>query len=236
MAKKKKESWKEKRRKAAIKHQKAAEAERLRREREPKKSKGWPKGRIFGVAFMFLLVVGIYGAWLYTQSSPNGNSNANGSSNGNSNGNGQKAPVFTLTDINGNTVSLENFTGKVVILDFFFPQCQYCDSEIVHLEEIYREYGRDEVEIISISVIENTIQELQEFKTGPNSYSDLEYEMSWIIARDTETANVNSKYGISGYPTTVIIDQEGFISPNSPFVGLTSALTLSQEIDNLLGR
>jgi peroxiredoxin len=224
--KKKKESWKEKRRKAAIKHQKAAEAERLRREREPKKSKGWSKGKIFGVAFMFLLMIGIYGAWQYTQSTPSGNSSVNG----------QKAPLFTLTDINGNAVSLEDFTGKVVILDFFYPQCQYCDDEVIHLEEIYKEYSRDEVEIMSISVKENTIQELQEFKTGPNSFSNLEYEMSWIIAKDTETANVIGKYNIAGYPTTVIIDQQGYMSPNSPFVGLTSATTLSQEIDNLLGR
>jgi peroxiredoxin len=224
--KKKKKSWKEKRRQAAIKHQKALEAERLKREREPKKSKGWSKGKIFGVAFMFLLIIGIYGAWQYTQPSPSGNPNDNR----------QEAPPFTLTDIDGNEVKLENLTGKVVILDFFYPQCQYCDNEVVHLEEIYKEYSRDKVEIISISVKENTIQDLQEFKTGPNSFSNLEYEMSWIIARDTDTANAIGKYGISGYPTTVVVDQEGFISPNSPFVGLTIASTLSQEIDYLLGR
>ena len=44
--KKKKESWKEKRRQAAIKHQKALEAERLKREREPKKAKDGPKGKL----------------------------------------------------------------------------------------------------------------------------------------------------------------------------------------------
>ena len=174
---------------------------------------------------MFLLIIGIYGAWQYTQSAPSGNSNDNR----------QKAPLFTLTDINGKAVSLEDFTGQVVILDFFYPQCQYCDDEVIHLEEIYREYNRDEVEIMSISVKENTIQELQEFKTGPNSFSNLEYEISWIIAKDTETTNVIGKYNIAGYPTTVIIDQHGYVSPNSPFVGLTSATTLSQEIENLLG-
>jgi len=224
--KKKKEGEKERRRRAALKRQKALEAERLKREREPKKSKGWPKGKILGVTFMFLLIIGIYSAWQYTQSSPNGNSNVNS----------QKATSFTLTDINGYSVSLEDFTGKVVILDFFYPQCQYCDDEVIHLEEIYRDYSRDEVEIISISVKENTIQDLQEFKTGPNSFSNFEYEMGWIIARDTATANVIGKYNIAGYPTTVIIDQEGHISPNSPFVGLTDATTLSQEINYLLGR
>lgn len=221
--KKKKESWKEKRRQAAIKRQKALEAERLRREREPKKSKGWSRNKLLGVIFLasLVLVVGVYAAWQNTQPASN---------------NRQLAPLFTLTDLDGNEVSLGNFTGKVVILDFFFPQCQYCDEEVVHLEEIYRQYSREKVEIMSISVKENSIGDIQEFKKGPNSFSNLEYEITWIIARDTATANVIDQYGVSGYPTTVVIDQEGYISPNSPFVGLTDASKLSHEIDYLLGR
>jgi len=220
---KKKESWKEKRRRAVLKHQKALEAECSRRERQPKKSKGWSKGKLLGVVFLasLVLVVGVYAAWQNTQPASN---------------NRQLAPAFTLTDLEGNTVSLENLIGKVVVLDFFFPQCQHCDDEVVHLEEIYEAYDRDELEIISISVKENTIQDLQEFRKGPNRFSNLEYEINWVIARDTATANVIGKYAISGYPTTVIIDQEGYVSPNSPFVGLTDASTLSQEIDYLLGR
>lgn len=63
--KKKKESWKEKRRRAALKHQKALEAERLRREREPKKSKGWPRRKAFGIVLLFLtfMVIGVYAVW-----------------------------------------------------------------------------------------------------------------------------------------------------------------------------
>ena len=221
--KKKKESWKERRRRASLKRQKALDAERLKREREPKKSKGWSRDKSLAVVFFVSLVLvgGVYVAWQNTQPASN---------------NKQLAPLFTLTDLDGNTVSLENFTRKVVILDFFFPQCQYCDKEVVHLEEIYREYSREKVEIMSISVKENSIEDIQEFKKGPNSFSNLEYEISWIIARDTATANVIDQYGVSGYPTTVVIDQEGYISPNSPFVGLTDASRLSQEIDYLLGR
>jgi len=63
--KKKKESWKEKRRRAAIKRQKALEAERLRREREPKKSKGWSRRKALAVLFVFLicLPIGFYAVW-----------------------------------------------------------------------------------------------------------------------------------------------------------------------------
>lgn len=222
--KKKKERWKEKRRQAALKRQKALEAERLRREREPKKSKGWPKGKIFGVAFMFLLIIGIYGAWQYTQSSSNNNPNVNK----------QKAPLFTLTDIDENIVSLEDFRGKVVVLDFFYVRCGWCDNEFLELMEIYQSYSINEVVIISISIDPNydTIARLKEFITGPNQYSSLNYEISWILVRDTN--NVATVYNISAAPTTVIIDREGYLSPHSPYVGLTDSSTLSNEINMLL--
>jgi peroxiredoxin len=222
--KKKKESWKERRHRATLKHQKAAEVERLKKERESKKSKGLSKGKIFGVAFMFLLIIGIYGAWQYTQSSPSGNSNVNR----------QKAPVFTLTDIDGNAVSLETFLGKVVVLDFFYIRCGYCDDQFLDLEEIYQSYSHDNVVIISISIdpTYDTIDRLKEFKTGPNQYSSLDYEISWILTRDT--SDVSTMYGINAAPTSVIIDKEGLISPHSPFIGLTDASQLLSEIDMLL--
>ena len=61
--KKKREGWKERRRRSALKHQKILEAERLRREREPKKSKGWSRSKVLGIAFVFLIVLGVYIAW-----------------------------------------------------------------------------------------------------------------------------------------------------------------------------
>ncbi len=74
--KSKKKSLKEKRRQAAQKRQKAVEAERLRREREPKRSKGWSRSKVLGMIFMFLVVlaVGIYVTW-----PKNGTDDENGS-------------------------------------------------------------------------------------------------------------------------------------------------------------
>jgi len=227
--KKKKESWKERRRRAALKQQKALEAERLKRERQPKKSKGWTKGKTFAVVFAFLLIIGIYGAWQYSQSSPSGSGQ-------NQNTNRQKAPLFTLTDIDGNDVSLENLTGKVVILDFFYVGCPHCPDEFVELEQIYKTYSSEDITIISISVNpdQDTVDRLREYKTGPNQYTDVHYQIYWTIARDT--IGIWQEYNIPGTPTTVIIDKEGYISPNSPFAGVTAASVLKNEIDSLLYR
>jgi cytochrome oxidase Cu insertion factor (SCO1/SenC/PrrC family) len=229
--KKKKESWKEKRRRAALKRERALEAERIRREKEPKKKhKGWPRGKVFGALFLISLCLISYGVWQYTQPPTQSLSPEPPSPPPNEN----KAPSFTLTDIDEATFSLADFKGKVVVLDFFYIRCGYCDDEFLELEEIYGKYSRDDVVIISISIDPNydTVERLQEFKIGPNSFSSLEYEMTWRIARDT--AGVSNKYDITAAPTTVIIDREGIISPHSSYVGLTDASKLSEEIDLLL--
>lgn len=216
--KKKKESWKEKRRRAALKRERALEAERIRREREPKKRrKGWPRGKVFGVLFLISLCLISYGVWQYTQpptqsSSPPPNEN--------------KAPSFTLTDIDGATFSLADFKGKVVVLNFFDTYCTYCIPEISELAKVYVHYSSNDVVILSIDVdpYHDTVPILQQFREAHN--------ISWAIAQDT--AGVSDDYTIIGTPTTVIIDQEGFISPHGPFIGLASFSTLSREIDSLL--
>ena len=77
--KKKKESWKEKRRRATIKHQKALEAERLKREREPQKSKGWSRNKSLAVLFVFLicLPIGVYAVWQMNGTADKGSSSSN---------------------------------------------------------------------------------------------------------------------------------------------------------------
>jgi peptidylprolyl isomerase len=77
--KKKKESWKEKRRRAAIKRQKALEAERLRREREPKKGKGSSRRKALAVLFVFLicLPIGVYAVWQMNGTIDEGSSSSN---------------------------------------------------------------------------------------------------------------------------------------------------------------
>jgi thiol-disulfide isomerase/thioredoxin len=209
--KKKKESWKERRRRAAIKQQKAAEAERLRREREPKKSKGWSRSKVLGIVFLVLivLVIGVYAAWQNTQPAPSR----------------QLAPIFTLIDLNGNGVSLENLKGKVVVLDFFATWCEPCKTEMSHLAQINKNYGGSEVLIISIGSSSDSESALRQFMEVHN--------MTWVIACDTSEEKVFDKYDIMYIPTLVIVDQNGYIYYRNE--GLTDASILSSKIEGLLG-
>lgn len=178
--KKKKESWKEKRRQAAIKHQKALEAERLRREREPKKSKGWSRSKILGIVFFasLVLVVGTYTAWQNTQP-PNESG---------------LPSLYMLTDSD-----FSEFRGKVVVVDCFATWCQPCLQEIPHLAQIHEKYSSSEVVVISVGSSGDSAIKLRQFKQDHN--------MTWMVARDT--VGVFDKYNVQYIPTLIILSQNG---------------------------
>jgi cytochrome c biogenesis protein CcmG/thiol:disulfide interchange protein DsbE len=180
--KKKKESWKEKRRQAAIKHQKALEAERLRRQREPKKSKGWTRSKVLGISFLLLifLVIGVYAAWQSTQPS-------NGS---------EQSSLYTLTD-----AQFSEFRGKVVVVDCFATWCQPCLQEIPHLAQIHEKYNSSEVVVISVGSSGDSAIKLGQFMEDQN--------MTWRVARDT--VGVFDKYNVQYIPTLVILSQSGTV-------------------------
>src|SRR5690606_24027542 len=67
---------------------------------------------------------------------------------------GNAAPLFTLKDINGNDVSLESFRGKYVFIDFWASWCRPCREENPNLVALYKEFGGEDFEIISVSLDE----------------------------------------------------------------------------------
>ena len=204
--KKKKESLKEKRRRAAIKHQKALDAERLRREREPKKSKGWSKSKLLGIVFLasLVLVAGGYAAWQNTQPASNENSGL--------------PALYTLTD-----ADFGEFRGKVVVVDCFATWCKPCLEEIPHLAQVDEKYSSSEVVVISVGSSGDSAMKLRQFKQ--------DYDMTWRVARDT--VKVFDKYSVEYIPTLVILDQNGAVHFRES--GIIDASTLSGEIDALLG-
>ena len=205
MPKKKKESWKEKRHRAALKQERALEAERIRREKEPKKRrKGWSRGKVFGVLLLISLLLISYGVWQYMQVSTPSPSPE-----------GQSLYALTNTDFS-------EFRRKVVVLDFFATWCNPCIQQIPHLAEIHEKYDSKDVVIVSIGSSTDTAENLEQFKE--------EHDISWRVARDTVGAF--DKYGVQYIPKLVILDQEG--STSYEHEGVTSASDLENVVDSLL--
>ncbi len=64
----------------------------------------------------------------------------------------REAPDFTLTDMAGNSVSLSDYKGKVVLLNFWATWCPPCRMEIPHFIELYNEHNADGLVILGVAV------------------------------------------------------------------------------------
>ena len=114
---------------------------------------------------------------------------------------GKPAPDFTLKDIYGETVSLMNFRGKVVLLDFWATWCGPCIHELPALKAIYEKHKHNtDFALISISsdADDETVAKFVE-----------ENNMPWIHIRETEA--MGAKYNVIGIPHYTVIDRNGMI-------------------------
>ncbi len=184
---------------------------------------GYPILIIVIVAVLIVVVTALF----FYQPAPAPSNHSNGN-NGDDIGTniGQTAPNFELTDIYGNQFALEDYKGKIVILDFMATWCGPCKWEIDHLKNVSKYYGNDVI-IISIDIDNSeTVQQLRDLKN--------EYSCDWVFA-----ANGRSVWTIYGayqdspaIPTLYMIDREGIVAYRNR--GLTDYSTLSSEIDKLL--
>jgi peroxiredoxin len=112
------------------------------------------------------------------------------------------APDFTITDLQGKTLSLASYKGKVLVLNFWATWCPPCRKEIPDFIEAYRELGGKGLEILGVSVDETTAEALLEWtkRTGIN------YPIALAtpeIVRDYEPGDY--------IPATIIVDRKGVI-------------------------
>ena len=110
---------------------------------------------------------------------------------------------FTLMDLDGNAISLSDFNGKVLILNFWATWCPPCREEIPDFVEVYNEYESKDVQFIGVS--NEDISTLRSFVD--------DYNISYPILIDD--ANIMGKWGISAIPTTFVFDKDGQIISKS---------------------
>lgn len=134
------------------------------------------------------------------------------------------APDFALKSVDGKTVKLSDYKGKVVILDFWATWCPPCRKGIPDLIELKNEFGKKGVEIIGISVdSKNTIAEVPSFvKDKKINYP--------VVYADKKV--VSDYGGIESIPTSFIVDKSGKIV--NKMIGLYPKDTYVDEINKLL--
>ncbi len=115
---------------------------------------------------------------------------------------GKPAPPFTFPDTTGKMVSLSDFRGKWVLLDFWYVDCPWCRKLTPHMIDIYKDWKQTKnFEIISISV-----DKPKDFKRWKEAI--VEDKSPWIQVNDS-TKTYPDQYGITGYPTLILVDPNG---------------------------
>ncbi len=114
---------------------------------------------------------------------------------------GRLAPDFILTDLEGNTVTLSDFRGKVVFINFWATWCPPCRAEMPEIEAIHQEYKGQDVVVIGVDLME-TEDEVRQF-VQRGGYS-------WTFVIDT-TGEVGRNYGVTAIPTSFFLDKDGVI-------------------------
>ena len=126
---------------------------------------------------------------------------------------GQAAPNFTLTDLNGATVSLQSLRGKAVLLNFWASWCGPCRAEMPHLEKLHREYKNRDVIILGIDDEEADVAQAYLKRYG--------YTFNSLIDAQKQASRL---YRISAIPQSFFITKDGKIAAHVLGTRLESAL------------
>ena len=115
---------------------------------------------------------------------------------------GDTVPSFKARSIDGTkSVAVEDFRGKVVLIDFWASWCPPCLKSLPKYNELRREIGTSDFEIVAVNVDENT-EDAKKFLA--------KHPVSYPIAKDPKGV-LPGVFGVKAMPTSYLIDKNGVV-------------------------
>ena len=139
--------------------------------------------------------------------------------------NGTTAPALSGKNIDGKKISLDDYKGKVVLIDFFYMACAPCILSFPHIKAIYRKYADSGVVVLGVNPVDKKEAQLRSFLK--------KYEMPYpVIFPEDDTTTKN--YIIQGYPCFYLVDKKGNIAFSLPGFGQGVEVLIEENIRKLI--
>ncbi|MGR4001239.1 MAG: TlpA family protein disulfide reductase [Alphaproteobacteria bacterium] len=115
----------------------------------------------------------------------------------------RQLPETSFLDANGNTLSLEDFRGEVVVLNFWATWCGPCQREMPTFNLLQKRLGDSGLEVVAVSLDAKGVPAIEDF-FAENEITDLGIynDPGWDAFKALTTAN-------SGLPYTILLDKKG---------------------------
>jgi peroxiredoxin len=115
---------------------------------------------------------------------------------------GDQAPNFQLYDLGGNAVTLSDYRGSVVFINFWATWCGPCRVEMPAMEALYKTFERKDFEILAVSTDQQGVAVTRPFRN--------QLKLTFPILHDSDY-RVGLAYGARTLPMTFLVDRRGVI-------------------------
>lgn len=110
-----------------------------------------------------------------------------------------RAPDFTLFDLDGEEVSLSDYRGKTILLNFWATWCKWCDAEMPDIQRLQEE--KDDLIVLAVNVMESRKKAQEYMEEGG-------YDFQVLLDEDGYISNL---YGTNGLPNSFFINEDGLL-------------------------
>ena len=144
-------------------------------------------------------------------------------------------PNIELVDQYGKKHNLQDYKGKVVMINFWVSWCSDCKGEMPKVVELYKEYGENKKDLIILGVATPISKEYPNNKDKIDKKALLKYiaDNKYIFpSLFDETGKVYKEYEIDEYPSTFILNENGHL--RDYIKGAVSKEELKESIDKVL--
>ncbi|MDX2129152.1 MAG: TlpA disulfide reductase family protein [Chloroherpetonaceae bacterium] len=142
------------------------------------------------------------------------------------------APQFTLTSVEGKKISLSDFRGKAVILNFWGTWCPPCRAEIPDMVELQKQYGGDKFTFVGVALERpstDPVKKVKDFMTTSGINYPILMGDATVFDSYQPLLNEDERGAV---PATFIINKKGEIIAS--FVGSRDKATFEQFIKKAL--